>query len=96
MQEGKETSKDFLNGKVDKVITMREKIIAVVEDTNPEVSKYQGNDMMREGVIDSFEVIDIVTALEDEFDIEIDASLVVADNFRNMDSIVEMMEGILG
>ena len=75
---------------------MREKIIAVVEDTNPEVSKYQGNDMMREGVIDSFEVIDIVTALEDEFDMEIDASLVGADNFRNMDSIVEMMEGILG
>ena len=75
---------------------MREKIIAVVEDTNPEVSKYQGNDMMREGVIDSFEVIDIVTALEDEFDIEIDASLVVADNIRKMDSIVEMMEGILG
>ena len=75
---------------------MREKIIAVVEDTNPEVSKYQGNDMMREGVIDSSEVIDIVTALEDEFDMEIDASLVVADNFRNMDSIVEMMEGILG
>ena len=75
---------------------MREKIIAVVEDTNPEVSKYQGNDMMREGVIDSFEVIDIVTALEDEFDMEIDASVVLADKFRNMDSIVEMMEGILG
>ena len=75
---------------------MREKIIAVVEDTNPEVSKYQGNDMMREGVIDSFEVIDIVTALEDEFDMELDESMVVADNFRNMDSIVEMMEGILG
>ena len=37
-----------------------------------------------------------MTALEDEFDMEIDASLVVADNFRNMDSIVEMMEGILG
>ena len=46
--------------------------------------------------LDAKENIDIVTALEEEFDMEIDASLVVADNFRNMDSIVEMMEGILG
>lgn len=75
---------------------MREQIIAIVDDVNPEVLKYKGDNMMGEGVIDSFEVIDIVTALEDEFEIEIDASLVVADNFRNIDSIVEMMEGILG
>lgn len=75
---------------------MRDRIIAVVEETNPEVSKYQGNNMMGDGTIDSFEVIEIVTALEDEFDIEIDASLVVADNFKNMESIVKMMEGILG
>lgn len=74
---------------------MREQIIAIVDEVNPEVLKYTGDNMMAEGVIDSFEVIDIVTALEDEFDIEIDASLVVAENFKNINSIVEMMEGIL-
>lgn len=74
---------------------MREKIIAIIEEVSPEAMNYRGDNMMGEGAIDSFEVIEIVTALEEEFDIEIDASLVIADNFRNIDSIVDMMEGIL-
>lgn len=74
---------------------MRDKIISIIDEVNPTVSEYTGNDMMGEGVVDSFEVIDIVTALEDELDIEIDAALVVAENFRNMESIISMIEDIM-
>ena len=47
--------------------------------------------MMEEGVIDSFTVINIVSELEDIFDIEIDAKYVVAENFRNKEAIIELV-----
>ena len=75
---------------------MEEKILSIIEDINPEVLTYSGDTMMEDGTIDSFEVIDIVTALEEEFGIEIDASYVVAENFANKDTIIKMMKEILG
>jgi len=74
---------------------MRQQIIDILNEINADIVKYQGDNMIGEGVIDSFEMVDIVYTLEDEFGIEIDASLVVADNFRNADAIVELIEGIM-
>ena len=75
---------------------MEERVLKILEEITEDIITYDGENMYDEGVISSIDVIEIISELENEFDIEIDASLVVADNFRNMDSIVEMMEGILG
>ena len=75
---------------------MEEQILSIIEEINSEVLTYTGDTMMEDGTIDSFEVIDIVTALEEEFGIEIDASYVVAENFANKDTIIKMMKEILG
>lgn len=74
---------------------MREKIVEIIKEVSPEAYSYTGDNMMGEGAVDSFEIIEIVTAIEEELDIEIDAALVIAENFRNVDSIVSMVEGIL-
>ena len=68
-------------------------IIGIANSFNDMVG---GDNLVGEGVIDSFEMVDIVYTLEDELGIEIDAALVVADNFKNMDAIVDMIEGIIG
>lgn len=74
---------------------MESRIIKVIEDINPDILQYEGDNMLEEGVADSFEIIDIVNGLEEEFNIEIDAALVIASNFANKDSIIEMMKRIL-
>lgn len=74
---------------------MRDKILAILEDVNPIILTYEGNTLLEDGTIDSFEVIDIVSAIEDEFEIEIDAALVVSDNFANKETIIKMVEDIL-
>ena len=56
---------------------------------------YDGDSMMEEGVIDSFTVINVVSDLEDEFDIEIDAKYVIAENFRNKEAIIELVRKLL-
>ena len=44
---------------------------------------------------DSLDVFQIIMGIEEEFDIEIDAELVVVENFRTKEAIMEMLNGIL-
>ena len=70
---------------------MEEKVLEILEDYCEEALSYAGDNMMEEGVIDSFTVINVVSELEDAFDIEIDAKYVVAENFRNKEAIIELV-----
>ena len=75
---------------------MEEKIRRIIEQIDPEILNYKGSNMMEDGTVDSFEVIEIVAALEEEFDLEIDASFVVAENFADVDAIIRMMRKVRG
>ena len=70
---------------------MEEKVLEILEEYCEEAISYTGNNMMEEGIIDSFTVINIVSELEDVFDIEVDAKYVVAENFRNKEAIIDLV-----
>lgn len=74
---------------------MEEKVLEILEEYCEEALAYTGENMMEEGVIDSFTVINIVSELEDIFDIEIDAKYVVAENFKNKEAIIALVERLL-
>lgn len=74
---------------------MEEKVLEILEEYCEEALDYTGENMMEEGVIDSFTVINIVSELEDVFDIEIDARYVVAENFRNKETIMDLVRRLL-
>jgi len=71
---------------------MEEKVINVLKQVNEEIVNYQGKNMMLDGVIDSFEMIEIVASLEEEFDIEIDAKDVIMSNFLTKETIIELIK----
>ena len=50
---------------------MEEKVLEILEEHCEEALDYDGDSMMEDGVIDSFTVINVVSDLEEEFDIEI-------------------------
>ena len=75
---------------------MEEKIWGILKEISSEILTYEGTDMIGEGIIDSFQVIDIVEALEEVFGIEIDAEYVVAENFRNRAAVTELMRTLIG
>ena len=75
---------------------MEEKILEILEDINEDIISYEGDDMYTEGVITSVEVLDIVSDIEDEFDIEIDAKYVIAENFANKEAIIALVKQIAG
>lgn len=74
---------------------MEEKVLEILEEYCEEAISYTGSNMMEEGIIDSFTVINIVSELEDAFDIEVDAKYVVAENFRNKEAIIDLVKRLV-
>ena len=74
---------------------MEDKILEILEEINEDILSYDGDDMYGEGVISSVEVLDIVADVEDEFDIEIDAKYVIAENFANKEAIIALIKMFL-
>lgn len=71
---------------------MEDKIRKILKEIKEEILNYSGKNMLEEGVIDSFDVMEIVAALEEEFEIEIDSDLIISENFATVDTIIEMMK----
>lgn len=74
---------------------MDERLLKILEEINEDILSYEGENMLAEAIIDSFEIVEIVARIEDEFDINIDAGLVIAENFKNKYTIMKMVKEIL-
>jgi len=74
---------------------MEERVLEILAETNEEILDYDGDSLVESGLLDSFQIVDLVGMLEEEFDIEIDAELVVVENFETKEAIIEMLEGLL-
>ena len=70
---------------------MKEKIIKILSDLRPEFDFNKPLNFIEEGMLDSFDVINLVTALDNEFGISIDGTDVLPENF----SSVERIEALL-
>ena len=75
---------------------MEEKILEILAGTNEEILTYTGPNMVDDDIIDSFELIAIISRLEDEFDIEIDAGDVTEENFGNKDRVIALIKRMTG
>lgn len=74
---------------------MKEKIIEILCEVNNRIGQNLEADLLASGLLDSYEIVNLVVELEDAFDIEIDPELVIPENFQTVDSIVKLMEGIV-
>lgn len=75
-------------------MNIREKVLAILCEANPRIKDNVDADLLKEGYIDSFEIVNIVMALEDTFEIEIDPELIVPENFQTLSCITQLIEQI--
>ena len=70
---------------------MREKIVSILSELRPEFDFNEPLDFIEEGMLDSFDVINLVTALDSEFGISIDGTDVLPDNFSSVENIEALL-----
>ena len=73
-----------------------EKLLEILEDIRDDVDFEECTDLVDGKVLNSFEVLQIVSELDEEFDIVIPAGEVIAENFNSAKAMYEMLLRLKG
>lgn len=71
---------------------MKETIIKILSDIRPEFDFTQDVDFIEEGMLDSFDIVTLVDAIEEECGVAILGSDILPENFCSIDAIIKTIE----
>ena len=71
---------------------MKEQILELLESIRPDVDFQKEQHLIDDEILESFDVIQIVTTLMAEFDIYIDADDIEPENLNDLDAICALVE----
>jgi acyl carrier protein len=71
---------------------MKQTIISILTDLRPEFDFSQTTDFIGNGMLDSFDVITLVTTLDETFGISIDGADILPENFSSVERIMALLE----
>lgn len=71
-----------------------EQVLAILKKMKPDVDFSTENNLFKDHILDSLQIIMLVSELNDEFDIEITLPYVKPENFRSAETIYAMVQKI--
>ena len=69
-----------------------EKLLEILEEVKPGVDYENCKTLITDGILESFAILNLVSELEDEFDIEIAASELKPVNFNSAEAMWKMIQ----
>lgn len=70
---------------------MKNEVVKILTELRPEFDFTEDVNFIEEGMLDSFDVINLVTSLDEKFEISIDGIDVLPENFSNVEKIMELL-----
>lgn len=70
---------------------MNEKIISILQELRPEFDFTNDVNFIEQGMLDSFDVVSLVDEMENNFDIVIDGTDILPENFCSIENISELI-----
>lgn len=68
-----------------------EKLLEILEGVRPDVDFKEETALMDDGILDSFDIVTIISELNDAYDIHIKVTELNAANFNSMEAIMAMV-----
>lgn len=72
----------------------KDKLQKIVYRVCPAAIKYSGSQYVSEGILDSVEIMEIVTEIEDTFAISIGAQYIIPEYFESVDALEKLVQDI--
>ena len=73
---------------------MKEKVLSVLKSVRQDVDFASATSLIDDGILDSFDIISIVSELNEKFDIDITADELEPENFNTLDAITSLVESL--
>lgn len=71
---------------------IRTTIIEILNDIDDEITDYDGTNLLEDGVIDSFTIMEIVSEIAERLKINIKPDDITEVHFKTIDAMVEFVE----
>jgi len=70
---------------------MKEELLELLADIRPEFDFAESTNFIEEGMLDSFDIVSLVTAIDDKYQVAIDGVDIIPENFSNLESIESLI-----
>jgi acyl carrier protein len=67
-------------------------VLKILNEIRPEFDFSTGGDFFGRGMLDSFDLTSLVSALEQRYEINIDAGDILPQNFSSLDSVTALLK----
>jgi acyl carrier protein len=69
-----------------------EQLLSILKNMHPDVDFEEADDLIGEGVLDSLDIVTLITEINNTFDVSIPAEEVVPENFNSAASLWALIE----
>ena len=66
-------------------------VLEILKEIRPEFDFTSSNDFITDGMLDSFDMVTLVSSLDKNFGISIDGTAIVPENFQNLETITALV-----
>ena len=67
-------------------------ILKILKDFRPDIDFQSKNNLIDEGLLDSLDIVNIISEFDSEFDIEIPVEEITPENFNSVQAMKELIE----
>ena len=71
-----------------------EDLIKILSEIKPGVDFEEEENLMEDEILDSFDIVTLVSEINDAFDIEFPVSEIIPENFENIDALYKTIEKV--
>ena len=68
-----------------------EKLLEILKDLHPEVDFENNEELIDDGILDSLDIVTIVTEIDDKFDVTIPAEEIIPENFNSAKALMALI-----
>ena len=68
-----------------------EKLLAILSELHPEVDFTANKELIDDGILDSLDIVTIVTEIDSEFGVTIPAEEIIPENFNSAEALMALI-----
>ena len=76
-------------------MNVKEELLEILEELHPDIDFAEEEQLIDDKLLDSFDVVTLVTEIGSAFDVELTAADMVPENFNSVNAMVAMIERMM-
>lgn len=72
-----------------------ERIIELLQEIKEDIDYENETSLIDDELLDSFDILQLISALDDEFDVSIPAAMIVPENFNSVEALWNMVQELM-